>query len=262
MVNKSRNKIHQTWPKPFGLALYQDWSPDCLYSLLNRYPEPPPDDPSIGVEEEAPNEDMILGPSDGYGLEDDPSPEDDLPHESNLEPKPEIDDVTLGVGNWGVQAPEQVEPVASGSRSEAFPVLRDLLSGTDNASAMAGELEIMEVEEEEEEEDEEGVFVFSGIGGESSECDSEEQSTNQWSCKCEYKCLECGRIYNDACSLIPHLHNRHGMDVATYKAKHGLSKLMTREVRFCCHLCGSSFQWKRVTIERHAKSKHNMSIHQ
>ena len=84
---------------------------------------------------------MILGPSDGLGLEDDPSPEDDLPHESNLEPKPEIDDVTLGAGNWGVQAPEQVEPVASGSRSEEFPVLKDLLSGTDNASAMAGELE-------------------------------------------------------------------------------------------------------------------------
>ena len=231
--------------------------------------------------EEPPDHGMILGPdeppTDWSGLEGDPPPDEPAlesiglqgpslelevpPYEPSLESKPLPDGLILGSESPPEgQLSEQAEPIASGSRSEEFPVLRNqLLSGSENASAMTREAEGMDVDEEEEEE---SIYVFSGIGGESIECDSEELSANQWSCRCEYMCLECGKMFYGTSELGVHIRDSHCMNSTTYKEKHGLVKLMTKEVRFSCHLCGANMQWRRVTLEGHAKSQHHMSLQQ
>ena len=59
-----------------------------------------------------------------------------------------------------------------------------------------------------------------------------------------------------------HIRDVHGMDSNTYKAKHGVERMMTKEVKFKCHLCGMTMQWIEPTLSYHAKSRHDMSLQQ
>ena len=84
-----------------------------------------------------------------------------------------------------------------------------------------------------------------------------EQFQNQ----CDYECLECGKMYHDVGGIQQHVRASHGMDTATYKAKHGLSKMMTKEVKYTCVVCHRTVQGCRHGLEQHAGT-HKMTLHQ
>ena len=84
-----------------------------------------------------------------------------------------------------------------------------------------------------------------------------EQFQNQ----CEYQCLECGKMYHDVGGIQQHVRASHGMDTATYKAKHGRPKMMTKEVKYTCVVCQRNVQACRHGLEQHAGT-HKMSLHQ
>merc|ERR1719490_171775 len=83
----------------------------------------------------------------------------------------------------------------------------------------------------------------------------------EWRNKCEYQCLECGKVLNEMTRAIKHVQGKHGLDCKTYKEKHGLTTMMTKEVRYQCGLssssggiCGREVQHCKHGLEQHAKT--------
>ena len=79
--------------------------------------------------------------------------------------------------------------------------------------------------------------------------------------QCDYQCLECGKMYHDVGGIQQHVRASHGMDTATYKAKHGRNKMMTKEVKYTCVVCDRTVQGCRHGLEQHAGT-HKMTLHQ
>ena len=70
------------------------------------------------------------------------------------------------------------------------------------------------------------------------------------------QCLECGRNFREVGTSKQHILQRHGMDTTTYKQKHGLKSMMTKEVKYPCVVCGKGVQGCRNGLESHAKMHH------
>ena len=83
----------------------------------------------------------------------------------------------------------------------------------------------------------------------------------EWKNQCEFQCLECQKIFRDASTAQKHVFERHGLDTKTYKSKHGLSKMMTKEKQYTCFLCGQSVQWAYGSMFQHSRT-HNMTMQQ
>ena len=81
----------------------------------------------------------------------------------------------------------------------------------------------------------------------------------EWKNQCEFQCLECDKIFRDASTAQKHVFERHNMDTKTYKAKHGLSKMMTKEKAYNCFLCGQQVQWAYGSMFQHSRT-HNMTM--
>ena len=62
------------------------------------------------------------------------------------------------------------------------------------------------------------------------------------------QCLECGKMYHDVGGIQQHVRAIHGLDTKMYKAKYGISKMMTREVKYTCVVCEQSGQYGIFTI--------------
>jgi predicted transcriptional regulator len=82
----------------------------------------------------------------------------------------------------------------------------------------------------------------------------------QWARKCEFQCLECCKIHDRGCHLTHHLRNAHKMSIAEYKSKHNLSGLMTKKVKYTCHMCHSVMAWDYGSIRSHALLVHQKSL--
>ena len=83
----------------------------------------------------------------------------------------------------------------------------------------------------------------------------------EWRNKCEYQCLECGKVLNEMTRAIKHVQGKHGLDCKTYKEKHGLTTMMTKEVRYQCGVCRRVVQQCKHGLEQHAKT-HMMSLYE
>ena len=81
----------------------------------------------------------------------------------------------------------------------------------------------------------------------------------EWKNQCEFQCLECDKIFKDASTAQKHVFERHNMDTKTYKAKHGLSKMMTKEKTYNCFLCRQQVQWAYGSMFQHCRT-HNMTM--
>ena len=81
----------------------------------------------------------------------------------------------------------------------------------------------------------------------------------EWKNQCEFQCLECDKIFRDASTAQKHVFERHNMDTKTYKAKHGLSKMMTKEKTYNCFLCRQTVQWAYGSMFQHSRT-HNMTM--
>ena len=81
----------------------------------------------------------------------------------------------------------------------------------------------------------------------------------EWKNQCEFQCLECNKIFRDASTAQKHVFERHNLDTKTYKAKHGLSKMMTKEKTYNCFICGQQVQWAYGSMFQHSRT-HNMTM--
>ena len=81
----------------------------------------------------------------------------------------------------------------------------------------------------------------------------------EWKNQCEFQCLECDKVFRDASTAQKHVFERHNMDTKAYKAKHGLSKMMTKEKTYNCFLCGQQIQWAYGSMFQHSRT-HNMTM--
>ena len=81
----------------------------------------------------------------------------------------------------------------------------------------------------------------------------------EWRNKCEYQCLECGKMTLEMTQAIKHVQSKHGMECKEYKVKHGIATMMTKEVKYQCTVCERFVQWCKHGLEQHAKT-HKMSL--
>ena len=81
---------------------------------------------------------------------------------------------------------------------------------------------------------------------------------NKWFNGCEYKCQLCGRILYSVAGLAMHLKDTHMMDKFSYFREFGRTGINIRKYR--CKICLKSFPWSGVSISKHVKQAHNMSL--
>lgn len=83
-------------------------------------------------------------------------------------------------------------------------------------------------------------------------------SPNKWFNGCEYKCQVCGRILHSVAGLSMHLKDTHMMDKFSYFRQFGRAGINIRKYK--CKICFKSFPWSGVSISKHVKQAHNISL--
>ena len=83
---------------------------------------------------------------------------------------------------------------------------------------------------------------------------------SKWANGCEYKCLECGRVYWNYNTLLQHINLKHDLDIREYKKAHRVHTLMTKSVNFVCNLCRSLVCHNPLSLGQHARTKHGMLL--
>ena len=81
----------------------------------------------------------------------------------------------------------------------------------------------------------------------------------KWQNGCEFKCRICNKDCGEYGILANHIKRGHnGLSVESYEELHG--KMMTKEVKKKCIMCGSQVLWAPFQIKKHLSSCHNMSM--
>ena len=83
---------------------------------------------------------------------------------------------------------------------------------------------------------------------------------SKWANGCEYKCLECDKVFLGYGTLVNHIDTKHSLSIGEYKAAHKVNSLMTYRKQFKCNLCSSFILHNPSSLKIHARAKHQMSL--
>ncbi len=86
------------------------------------------------------------------------------------------------------------------------------------------------------------------------------QTIEKWFNGCEYKCQLCARILYSVAGLSLHLRDAHFMDKFAYFRQFGRAGIRIKKYR--CKICRKCFPWSGVSISKHVKQAHSMSLQQ
>ena len=83
-------------------------------------------------------------------------------------------------------------------------------------------------------------------------------SSNNWFNGCEYKCQICSRVLYSVAGLSMHLKDTHMLDKFAYFREYGRAGINIRKYK--CKICFKSFPWSGVSISKHVKQAHQVSL--
>jgi hypothetical protein len=84
------------------------------------------------------------------------------------------------------------------------------------------------------------------------------QTVEKWFNGCEYKCQLCARILYSVAGLSLHLRDAHFTDKFAYFRQFGRAGIHIKKYR--CKICFKCFPWSGVSISKHVKQAHSMSL--
>jgi len=83
-------------------------------------------------------------------------------------------------------------------------------------------------------------------------------SSSKWFNGCEYKCQLCYRTLHSVAGLSMHLKDTHMMDKFSYFRQFGRTGINIKKYR--CKICMKTFPWSGVSISKHVKQAHQISL--
>jgi hypothetical protein len=84
------------------------------------------------------------------------------------------------------------------------------------------------------------------------------QTVEKWFNGCEYKCQLCSRVLYSVAGLSLHLRDAHFTDKFAYFRQFGRAGINIKKYR--CKICFKCFPWSGVSISKHVKQAHSMSL--
>ena len=82
----------------------------------------------------------------------------------------------------------------------------------------------------------------------------------KWFNGCEYSCQLCSRQLYSVAGLSMHLREAHNMEKHEYFQQFGRAGITIR--KYTCKICGQSFAWTGVSLSKHVKQTHHITLAQ
>jgi hypothetical protein len=82
--------------------------------------------------------------------------------------------------------------------------------------------------------------------------------SDKWFNGCEYSCQLCERVLYSVAGLSMHLKEAHNMEKFDYFKQFGRNGIKIRKYK--CKICGKNFPWSGVSISKHVKQAHDISL--
>ena len=82
--------------------------------------------------------------------------------------------------------------------------------------------------------------------------------SDKWFNGCEYSCQLCARVLYSVAGLSMHLKEAHNMEKFDYFKQFGRNGIKIRKYK--CKICGKNFPWSGVSISKHVKQAHDISL--
>merc|ERR1719187_2428680 len=84
------------------------------------------------------------------------------------------------------------------------------------------------------------------------------KESSKWYNECEYNCQLCSRVLTSGAGLLLHVRDAHSVEKVEYFSRFGRAGITMKKYR--CKICFKIIPWSGVSISKHLKQKHGLSL--